>query len=254
MTVTKTESTTSRAGIVRLWLLNFVANAALLAAAYFWLLIPDARGWQVAGSALLAAIVIISVLWLRAGTLAYFRVAEFYKAGNIWRAYRHAVRYVPALALWVVVFVAFGWLLLSLHPYVPQFAVWLRQKLGAGPSPRNIMADVNWLLLLLIGIGMPALWLPIATTVSTVGFKPEHIIRSRRVWKRPIYWLWFCLLLGAGVYIPYKLVWWIPDVQTIRQQGWSMGLRFLLAYVTGVTAFLAVVWMTASHTDREDPL
>jgi hypothetical protein len=66
--------------------------------------------------------------------------------------------------------------------------------------------------------------------------------------------LWFCLLLGFGIYIPYKLVWWIPDLQTIRQQAWNTGLRFLLAYVIVVTAFLAVVWMTASRTNREDPL
>ena len=252
--MTMTQTTTSRDGIVRLWLLNFVANAALMAAAYFWLLIPDARGWQVAGSALLAVIVIVLVLWLRAGTLAYFRADGFRKNGTVWPAYRHAVRHVPALALWVLVFLVFAWLLLSLHDYVPQFAVWLRQKLHAGPSPRNIMADLNWLFLSLIGIVLPALWLPIATTVSAVGFKPEHIVRTRRVWKQPVYWLWFCLLLGFGIYIPYKLLWWIPDLQTILQQAWNMGLRFLLAYVIGVTAFLAVVWMTASRTNREDPL
>src|SRR5271169_3059438 len=105
-----TESTTNHAGIVKLWLLNFLANAVVLAAAYFWLLIPDARGWQVAGSAFLAVIVIVLVLWLRAGTLAYFRVAEFRKNGTVWRAYRHAVRYVPALALWVLVFGLFTWM------------------------------------------------------------------------------------------------------------------------------------------------
>jgi len=254
MTVTKTESTTNRAGIVKLWLLNFVANAALLAAAYFWLLIPDARGWQVAGSALLAAIVVVFVLWLRAGTLAYFRIAEFREDGTVWRAYRHALRHVPALALWGLVFGLFTWMFWGLHGYVPQFAVWLRHKLNTGPSPRNLMADVNWLLFLLNCVVLPALWLPIATTVSAVGFQPKHIIPSRRVWKRPLYWLYFCLLLGVGIYVPYKLVWWIPDLQTFRQQSWSMGLRFLLAYTVGVTAFLAVVWMTALHTDHEDPL
>ena len=30
-------TTTNRAGIVKLWLLNFVANAAVLAVWYFWL-------------------------------------------------------------------------------------------------------------------------------------------------------------------------------------------------------------------------
>lgn len=249
-----TSTPTNRAGVAKLWLLNFVANAVVLAAAYFWLLIPDARGWQVAGSALIAIFIVALVLWLRAGTLAYFRIAESRKDGAVWRAYRHALRHVPALALWVLVFLVFAWLLLSLRPYIPQFAVWIRQKLGVGPSPRNIMADANWLLLLLVGIVMPGLWLPIAATVSAVGFTPKHIVRTRRVWKRPLYWLWFCLLLGFGIYLPYKLVWWIPDLQTIRQQAWSMSLRFLLAYLIGVTAFLAVVWMTASHTDREDPI
>jgi hypothetical protein len=247
-----TDTTTNRTGVTKLWLLNLAANAAVLAVWYFWLLIPDAHGWQVAGSALLAIIVVALVLWLRAGTLAWFRVAEFRKQPTIWGSYRHAVRRVPALGIWVLVFVAIAWILWGLHGYVPQFAVWFRQKLAAGPSPRNVMADANWLLLLLGGVVLPGLWLPIATTLAAVGFDPNHIILSRRVWKRPMYWLWFCLLLGLAVYIPYKLVWWIPGVQTIRLQAWSMGARFLLAYVIALTAFIALVWMTAAYTDRED--
>lgn len=252
--MTMNDSTTNRTGIIRLWLLNFVANAAILAALYFWLLIPDARGWQVASSALLAAVVVVLVMWLRAGTLAYFRVAEFRKQGTVWRAYRHSLRHVPALGVWILVFVLVAWLLWSLDPYVAQFAVWLRQKLNGGPPPRNITADVNWLLLLVVGVVLPALWLPIATTVSAVSFVPEHIVRSRRVWKQPMYWLWFCLIWLIGIGVAYKLVWWVPELQTIRQQAWSMGLRFFVAYIVGVSAFIAVVWMTASRTDREDPV
>jgi hypothetical protein len=33
-----------------------------------------------------------------------------------------------------------------------------------------------------------------------------------------------------------------------------MGARFLLAYVVLVTAFIAIVWMTAVLTDRDDPI
>lgn len=251
--MTMTDTTTNRTGIMKLWLLNFVANAAVMAIWYFWLLIPDARAWEVAGSGLIAVAVVVLVLWLRAGTLAWFRVAEFRKQEIVWPAYRYSLRRVPALGIWVAVFVVFAWMIWSLHPYVPQFAVWVRQKLNSGPPPRNIMADMNWLLILLIGIVLPGLWLPIATTIAAVGFHPHHIVLSRRVWKRPLYWLWFCLLLGVGIYVPYKLVWWIPDLQTIRQEACSMGLRFFAAYLIGVTAFIAVVWMTAVRTDREDP-
>ena len=249
-----TDTITNRTGIAKLWLLNLVANAAVLVVWYFWLLIPDAHGWQVAGSALLAVAVIALVLWLRAGTLAWFRIAEFRKEARIWRAYRRALRHVPALGIWVLVFVLLAWMLWGVHGYVPQFAVWLRQKLGAGPPPRNIMNDLNWLLLLIAGVLLPGLWVPMATTISAVGFRPEHVILSRRVWTRPLYWLWFCLLLGIGFYVPYKLVRWIPDLQTLRQQTWSMGIRFLIAYLISVTAFLALVWMAAVHTGREDPI
>jgi len=249
-----TDTITNRTGIAKLWLLNLVANAALLAIWYFWLLIPDAHGWQVAGSAVIAVVVVALVLWLRAGTLAWFRIAEFRKDRDIWLAFRSSLGHVPALGIWVLVFVFFAWMLWGLHGYVPQFAVWFRQKLGTGPPPRNIMNDLNWLLLLIVGCVMPGLWVPMATTISAVGFHPEHIILSRRVWKRPLYWLWFCLLLGVSIYIPYKLVRWIPDLQTLRQQAWSMGARFLVAYLIGVTGFIAVVWMTALHADHEDPV
>ena len=37
-------------GMVKLWLLNAIGNAALLTAAFFWLLLPDAHGWQVGAS------------------------------------------------------------------------------------------------------------------------------------------------------------------------------------------------------------
>lgn len=252
--MTMTEPTTNRTGVIKLWLLNFAGNAALLAGVYFWLTIPDARGWQVAATALVAFAVIGLVLWLRAGTLAWFRVAEFRKDRAIWRAYRHSVRYIPALGFWVAVFVVIAGTIWGLNDYGPQFAVWIRQKLNGGPPPRNIMNDVNWLLLAIIGYVMPALWMPIATTVAASGVHPEHLARSRRVWKRPLYWLWLCLLLGFGLYVPYKLVWWVPEFQTIRQQAWSMGLRFLLAYVIVVTAFIAIVWVAGVHTDREDPL
>ncbi len=249
-----TETNTNRTGVLKLWLLNFVANAALLAVVYFWLLIPDARGWQVAATAAIAILVVFSLLWLRAGTLAWFRVAEFRKDSGIWRAYRHSLRYVPALAFWALVFVVIAWMLWGLQDYVPQFAVWIRQKLNGGPPPRNVMRDLNWLLLAIIAYVMPGVWVPIATTVAASGVHPVHLARSRRVWKRPLYWLWLLLLLGSGLYVPYKLVWWIPDVHSLRQQAWSMGLRFLLAYFIAVTAFIAVVWMAGVYTDREDPI
>ena len=103
--------TAKHSGVAKLWLLNLVGNAALLAAVYFWLLMPDAHGWQVAGSALIAVVVIFCGLWLRTGTFAYFRVAEFRDNATVWRAFRHALRHMIALAVWAASFAVLVWLL-----------------------------------------------------------------------------------------------------------------------------------------------
>ena len=115
-------------GAAKLWLLNVVGNAALVACFYFWLLLPDAHGWQVAASGLLALVVIFFGVWLRAGSFAYFRVGEFREHAAVWRAFRHALRHIIALVLWVIPLAVVEWCLISLRIYVPQFGVWFWQK------------------------------------------------------------------------------------------------------------------------------
>src|SRR5271157_1799768 len=246
----------NRGGVVRLWLLNFVGNAAALAAWYFWLLVPDTHGWQVAASVLAALCIIVLVVWLRAGTFAYFRLAEFRDSGAVWRAFRHSLRHLVALALWAVVLAAVLWFLFWLRIYPPQFGVWLWQKLPESlrfASPRQLTQYADWLLWLLILVIVPAKWLPIATTIAASGFG-KRTMQSWHVLKRPMYWLSFCVLMLIGAYTPYKLIWWIPAVADLRKQAWSMGLRFFAAYVIVSTAWIALVWMAGIRTEREDEI
>lgn len=248
--------TAKHSGVAKLWLLNLIGNALLLAAVYFWLLLPDAHGWQVAASGVLAIIVIFFGLWLRTGTFAYFRVAEFRDHATAWRAFRHAVRHMIALAIWAIPFAALEWWLLSLRKYAPQFGVWFWQKSPAFlrfGSPRRVFHVADWLLWLLIWLLIPAVWLPLATTVAAGGLKLKRMARSLRLLKRPVYWLWFCALMLIGAYVPYKLVWWIPNLSDLRKQAWSLGLRFFVAYVILITAFVALLLVVGSHVEKEDP-
>ncbi len=251
--MTTRANSADRGGVARLWLLNFVGNAAALAAWYFWLLVPDAHGWQVAASLLAAVCIIVLVVWLRAGTFAYFRLSEFRDSGALWRAFRHSLRHVIALALWALVLAAPLWFLIWLRAYPPQFGVWLWQKLPESlrfASPRQLTRGADWLLWLLI-LAMLAVWLPVAATVAAKGFG-KGLTRSWCVLKHPMYWVWFCVLIFVGVYISYKLVWWIPTLDDLRKQAWSMGLRFFAAYVIVTTVWIALVWMVGVRTERED--
>jgi hypothetical protein len=248
--------TAKHSGVAKLWLLNLIGNALLLAAVYFWLLLPDAHGWQVAASGVLAIVVIFFGLWLRTGTFAYFRVAEFRDHATVWRALRHALRHMIALAMLTIPFAALEWWLLSLRKYVPQFGVWFWQKSPAFlrlGSPRQVFHAADWLLLFLIGILIPAIWLPLGMTVAADGFRASRMIRCLRILKRTGYWLWFIVVVPGGVFIAYKLVWWIPDLSDLRKQAWSMGLRVFVAYVILITAFVSWLLVTGERLEREDP-
>ncbi|MGC2109414.1 MAG: hypothetical protein WA655_07845 [Candidatus Korobacteraceae bacterium] len=248
--------TAKHSGVAKMWLVNLAGNAGLLAAVYFWLMLPDAHGWEVAVSALLAIVVIFFGLWLRTGTFAYFRVAEFHEHAAVWRAFRHALHHLIALAIWAIPFAAIEWFLLSLRKYAPQFGVWFWQKSPAFlhfGSPRQVYHAADCLLWFLMLVLLPVVWLPIASTVAAAGLKPARMARSLRVLKRLNYWIWFVVLIAIGAYIPYKLVWWIPDLSDLRKQAWSMGLRCLLAYVILVSAWVALLLVIGERVEQEDP-
>jgi hypothetical protein len=245
---------TSRSGVLKLWLLNLVANAAALGSWYYWLLIPDAHGWQVAWSAVLALLIVFGIVWLRAGTLAWFRVAEHRTQPAIGGAFGRGLRHVVPLAIWAAIGAGIWWIVLSAGNYVPQFSVWIRQKVNAGPSPRNVMHGSDWVVFVVLWIVLPALWLPMATTVAAAGLSGGHVVRSFRVLRQPLYWILLCVLMALGVWVPYRLVTWVPELKTLHQQAWSAGLRFVAAYIILVTAFICLIWMVGERTDREDPI
>jgi uncharacterized membrane protein len=161
-----------------------------------------------------------------------------------------------ALAVWAIFLVAIVLFLIFIRRYAPQFGVWFWQKapsfLRLG-SPRQVFHAADWLLWFLLWVLAPAVWLPIATTVAAAGFRLRGMARSLRVLRRPAYWLWFCALMLVGAYVPYRLVWWTPDLSDLRKQAWSMGLRFFLAYVILITAFVALLLVVGSRTEKEDP-
>ena len=239
-------------GAAKLWLLNIVGNASLIAALYFWLLLPDAHGWQVAASGLLGLLVIFCGVWLRAGSFAYFRVGEFRENAAVWRAFRHAQRHMIALVLWLIPLAAVEWWLLVLRIFVPQFGVWAWQKGLRLGSPRQVYHVAEWLLWVVIWL-LPFIWLPVASTVAAAGLKLQLMSRSLRVLRRPAYWLWVLVLLFIGAYLPYKLVWWIPDLSTLSKQAWSAGARFVVAYFLLISAWVALLLVVGERVEKEDP-
>src|SRR6267378_1933204 len=60
----------------RLWLLQFLVNPILAGLFAAWLLIPEAKLWQLAFNVLLAVVIVAAALLLHAGTLNYFNLCS----------------------------------------------------------------------------------------------------------------------------------------------------------------------------------
>ncbi len=241
-------------GAAKVWLLNLFGNAALVAAVYFLLVLPDAHGWQVAMSALLALVVIFFGVWLRAGSFAYFRLAEFRDHAEVWRAFRHSLPHLFTLLLCALPLAAVEWWLFTLRQYAPQFGVWFWQKFSAlrFGNPRQMYHAADWVLWIAMAL-LFALWLPVASTVAALGLKPSRMARSLKVLKRLAYWGWLILLLFVGLYLPRKVIWWIPDLSTLTRQAWSAGARFFLAYALLISAWVGLLLVAGARAEKEDP-
>ena len=174
-------------GAAKLWLLNIVGNAALVACVYFWLLLPDAHGWQVAASACWRWWSSSSECGCardRLRTSGLENSASTMSCGG-----RFVMRCDTSShwSLWVIPLAVIEWCLISLRIYVPQFGVWFWQKsplhFGLG-GPRQVYRVSNWLLWFVIWL-LPFLWLPVGSTVAAAGLKAKRMWRSLRLLKRP---------------------------------------------------------------------
>jgi hypothetical protein len=230
---------------VGVWILQVLANAALLAFVWWWLTWPDAHVWQVAASFIAAAAVLFMALCVHCATLGYFAT----QPGSLAAAFRRCLARIPAFLLWVVLTVAVLWALQWLKASIPQASV-RGAQLGS-TNPRQAMRAAAWILFLVQWVVVPVLLLPLASEISAEGFRGWSMAALRRL-RRLTYWLGAIAALVLGIYVPYKLLLWVPQPSSLRREAWSIGIRFTAAYLLMVTAwvlFAALLGRDARQTD-----
>lgn len=223
-----------------LLLIQLAGNAALGAAAYGWLLIPEAAVWQVVASAILAVTLLCAFLLLHGGTVRYF--GEAVAESAIWSAFAGTVRRLPALLIWSVILVA-GRELLYLadeEGWAVVIASWLTLNLKRPIAPPDVAA---WLLRLQTALDWfwLAVWLVFGREIVHRGFSAFRA--GWQAWWGTAssrgYWLAVILLWLAGVWLPGLLVSWVPQVGSLWMEFASLAMRFLPA-----TALALLCWLT----------
>jgi hypothetical protein len=73
----------------------------------------------------------------------------------------------------------------------------------------------------------------------------------RRLFASPAFWLALAVFVVLGIWLPWKLIWWVPELASLKAQAASAAARFLTAHLL---FSLVLSWLIASaglHQPKE---
>ena len=209
--------------MIRLFVVDAVGNLALFALGYYWLGLPASS----TGNVVLSVVLVVLMMALAAYLLAL--------AFN--RDARSAIGSIPALLIWLGLIAPVAYAFAILLSYTAGIDNWINSALTfATRIPVQLKYISSGVLLLVLAIVALRVLLPVAVRAAA------HGADGLRDW-RPVpltlgYFLAAAAWLFAGLWMPWKLFWWIPTLSSFEGQMASLVLRAGLTFVLYVGAWL----------------
>jgi hypothetical protein len=223
----------------RLWLLQLLLNPILAGLFAAWLLIPEAKLWQLASNVLLGVVIVAATLLLHAGTLNFFSDQFREQPATIKIAFRRALRHFATIAVCAIVFYLVWTLAGGLAGYQETLPTCVRSMLPATIReyiPLGVLTGFfDVLVFLLHWVAVPGLLLPLALRAADQGFRGFGRAGWKN-WNTTIvslhYWLILAVAAVLGVYGSNTLLGWRPSSEspTFGGETANLVLRMLLAY------------------------
>ena len=222
-----------------LCLLQLAGNALILWLGYYWLGVGESTLGRLTWSALLALAIIASTVWLQGSSFAFFRTDR----SALVPAIRTALRdLLPLFVLAIAVLILYG-LLAWWHDYsstpAAKVSSYLTLKFRKPVKPASVQTVFNAALWMIRWAVLPILLLPLASSVANRGWRglnAEEWKRSRQ-WR---YWIEIVVLLIVGIWLPLKLISWVPHFASFTVQMISFLIRLVIAYLLFVASWLRV--------------
>jgi hypothetical protein len=233
-----------------LFALQLVGNALLLSLGYYWLGIGESDAAHLAWSTLVVIAFAGSALWLHGTALAFFHHDI---APSFVDAVRTALRHVlPLVVVGIAAAIIYG-LLAYWHDSFGHKAFvigsYATMKLRKPVPPASVLRWYQALVWLLRWLVVPAVVFPLAANVAASGWAGFRLHSLRRC-RNPLYWIEVCALLLLAVWVPLKLIRWIPQIPRFEWQIVSFLGRAGVAYLLFVAALLALEFVTSAGRPR----
>ena len=231
-------------------LVQLPANALLLWLAYEWLVLPESTPLRLAWSAVAALSILAAASCLHGATFASFRSGA--EPGLV-PAFRTVLRHLLPLVLMVLAAIAIYSFLAWWAGYssTPAFklASWLTLKFRKPVRPATVMRYFNAILWMVRWVLLPADLLPLFSGVASRGWRGFDEFGWRRYSRR--YRLEVPLLTLCAVWVPFRLVDWVPRVKGFNMEMLSFALRVGAAYLLFVSAAMVLAFLTSRGKPAE---
>lgn len=180
------------------------------------------------------------------GTLCLHGAANV--RGGIGESLRTAARHLFPLLVWaliagVIYFALSRWQEYSAKPAF-NAASWLTLKLRKPVKPQTAQMLFDGVLCIVRWILIPVLLLPLFSALSARGwggFKGEAWQRM----KRRLYWIQVPVLLLLALWLPLKMVQWVPHVGGFWIEMISMIVRVAIGYLLFVAGWLTLAFLSS---------
>jgi hypothetical protein len=237
--------------VVSLCLLHLFGNALLLCLGYYWLGISESDAAHLAWSGTILVGFICARVWLHGTALAFFQSESdrsLRTAGL--KVLRHLIPLFVIATVAIIIYGLLAYWRVSFNHKAFVIASYITMKLRKPVSPSRILSFYQGVIWLVCWLAVPVLLLPLSQAIASSGwrgFRVQSFDRSRNV----LYWLEACGLLFVAIWIPLKLITWIPQVTHFNGQMASFAARFTLGYLSFVGALLSLEFATSRGKPRE---
>jgi len=218
-----------RSATVKIWGLHLLANAAVVAAVYQWLKIGDSTALRLTATALFGLLLVAFTVWLQGLVFAHFREPDLPVVALLRAALRRLLPLTLVALLAAALYWLLEWLLGRADGPAAATASWFTLHLRSPVHPAAILSIFTWAIRFAEWVVVPVLLLPLAASA---------FVARLRAWT---FWVGCPVLLLVAIYVPWRLMHWVPWQGGLGLEMTSFIARWLVAWLLFVTAWFALV-------------
>jgi hypothetical protein len=196
------------------------------------------------------AIVIIGLAcWLYGTAFAYFQLKDNRELSTAWKS--AMTNLLPLAVAAIVVTVVYALLALwNVYSSKPAFTIasFLTLHLRVPVKPPSVQRIFNVILWIVRWVVLPVLLLPMIAAIASDGWSGVRSIG--KLAHRWLYWIEVPVFLVCALWVPFKLLLWIPHVHSFPMETVSFVLRAGVGYLLFVAAGLLLAFATSGGKPR----